>query len=187
MGTSKNVASPDTPPWKPALAVLGRNGIPPSRQLREIWRSASVDRGPRLLDDFAAPTLAIACKLAQGSGNVHNVLREYESLLAHDRKLGLAAEIGRRALARAVSSREGSQGFATELFAEATSYYVSRDLPSFVGAKGRVETTTAAMALKSAIKGVTKEVVRSVGTPTTDPDGWVSYVKRVITSLEGGR
>jgi len=116
MGTSKNVASPDTTPWKPALAVLGRKNVPPARQLQEVWRSAPFDRGPRLFDDFAAPTLAIACGLAQRRSSVGTLLNEYENLLQHDKKIGLAAEIGRRALARAVSSREGSQGFADELF-----------------------------------------------------------------------
>ena len=36
MGTSKNVASPDTTPWKPALAVLGRKNVPPARQLQGV-------------------------------------------------------------------------------------------------------------------------------------------------------
>ena len=99
MGTSKNVSSPDTTPWKPALAVLGRNNVPPARQLQEVWRSAPFDRGPRLFDDFAAPTLAIACGLAQRRSSVGTLLNEYENLLQHDKKIGLAAEIGRRALA----------------------------------------------------------------------------------------
>jgi hypothetical protein len=125
--------------------------------------------------------------LAQRSEGVLEVLSEYDAALAHDRRSGLAAEIGRRALARAVSSRQGSLGFATELFSEATSYYVSRDLPSFVGARGRVETVSAAIELKSQIKRVTTEIVRSVGSPATDAHGWLTYVEKVLTSLQGRR
>ena len=186
MGTSKNVASPNSPPWSPALAVLGRNGVPTSRQVQEIWRSALADRGPRLLDDFAAPALAAACRMAQGGVNVHHALREYESLLAREKKSGLAVEIGRRALARAVSSKQGSQGFAAELFAEAASYYASRDLPSFVGAEGRVPTTSAAIALKTGIKETSRRIAQEAGKPATDAVGWASYVKRVLSDLRGG-
>jgi hypothetical protein len=187
MGTSKNVASPDTPPWKPALAVLGRTGVAAPRQLLEIWRSASADRGHRLLDDFATPTLAQACKLASTATNVAGALTEYDHMLGENKARGLGVEVGRRALARAISQKLGSQGFAAELFAEATSYYVSRDLPSFVGSRGRVETMSAAIALKSQIGFATRAVVENYGAPATDTNGWVTYVDRVLRGLQGGR
>jgi hypothetical protein len=187
MGTSKNVASPDTAPWKPALAVLGKTGVAVPRQLLEIWRSASADRGHRLLDDFATPTLAQACKLASTAPNVERALTQYDNLLGENKARGLGVEVGRRALLRAVSQKLGSQGFAAELFAEATSYYVSRDLPSFVGGRGRVETMSAAMSLKSQIGLATRAIVENYGAPATDNQGWVRYVSGVLRGLQGGR
>lgn len=53
MGTSKNVASPDTPPWKMALAALGRPNIPVTKQNREIWRSVHAERGPEAAVEFS--------------------------------------------------------------------------------------------------------------------------------------
>jgi hypothetical protein len=124
--------------------------------------------------------------MAETSSNVSDALREYQGLLAREKRSGLAAEIGRRALARAVSSKQGSQGFAEELFAEAACYYASRDLPSFVGARGRVATTSGAIELKAKIKETSKRITKSVGKPATDSDGWATYVKRVLSDLGGG-
>src|SRR5271154_2866961 len=103
MGTSKNVASPNSPPWKPALAVLGRKDISIERQIREIWRSASAERGLRLIDDFSSPALATACFLAAQSAHVGDAIGAYDSYLSRDHKAGFATEIARRALARAVA------------------------------------------------------------------------------------
>jgi len=187
MGTSKNVASPDTPTWKFALAVLGRLDVAAERQNREIWRSVEADRGPRAIDDFSHPALAAACRLASGSSSVHAALHSYEQHLVDQNKSGFAVEIGRRALARAVASQQGAAGFARELFAEATSYYASRDLPGLVGGKGRVETTSAAISLKDDLKQITRAMVRSAGSPAADPDGWAAYVGNVVRKLTGAR
>jgi hypothetical protein len=187
MGTSKNVASPDSPPWKFALAVLGRLDVTPDRQNREIWRSVEAERGPRLVDDFSDPTLAVACRLANDAKDLHATLEAYDNHLSTDNKSGFAVEIARRALARAVASKQGGQGFACELFAEATAYYASRDLPSFVGSRGRIETPSAAIALKGSLKSVTRTIVRSAGPPVFDPDGWSGYVSKVVLGLRGSR
>jgi hypothetical protein len=187
MGTSKNVASPDTPPWKMALAVLGRPDVPVPRQNREIWRSVQAERGPEAADDFSQPVLATACRLASESSDVQVSLHIYEEHLASQNKSGFAVEIAKRALARAVHSQQGAEGFARELFAEATSYYASRDLPSFVGSRGRVNTTSAAMALKASLKETTRTIVRSAGTPAVDPEGWATYVGGVFRRLRETR
>jgi hypothetical protein len=187
MGTSKNFASPDTPPWKFALAVLGRLDVPLERQNREIWRSVEAERGPRTANEFSHPALATACRLASNASNVQVSLNSYEKHLAEQGKSGFAVEIGRRALARAVFSKQGSEGFARELFAEATSYYASRDLPSFVGSSGRVKTTSAAIALKADLKEITRTIVQSAGPPAVDPEGWGKFVGTVVKRLRGPR
>jgi hypothetical protein len=187
MGTSKNVASPDTPPWKMALAVLGRPDIPVPSQNREIWRSVQAERGSEAADEFSQPALAAACRLAAESSDVRTSLHDYEEHLASSSKNGFAVEIAKRALARAVRSQQGAEGFARELFAEATSYYASRDLPSFVGGRDRVKTTSAAIALKSGLKDITRSIVSSAGTPPVDPEGWAKYVGGVFRRLQGTR
>ena len=187
MGTSKNFASPDTPPWKFALAVLGRLDVPPERQNREIWRSVEAERGPSAVNEFSHPALATASRIASKSFDVQTSLNSYDEHLAEHRKSGFAVEIGRRALARAIFSKQGSEWFARELFAEATSYYASRDLPSFVGSSGRVKTTSAAIALKTNLKEVTRTIVQSAGPPSVDPEGWGKFVGNVVRRLRGAR
>lgn len=187
MGTSKNVASPDTPPWKMALAVLGRPDVPVLKQNREIWRSVQAERGPEAADDFSQPVLATACRLAAESSDARISLHTFEEHAASQNKGGFAVEIAKRALVRAVHAQQGAEGFARELFAEATSYYASRDLPSFVGASDRVKTTSAAIALKSSLKETTRSIVRSAGAPAVDPNGWAKYVGGVFRKLRGTR
>lgn len=187
MGTSKNVRSPDIPPWKPFLAVVGRLDIPVERQARELWRAAYADRGPRLADEFSQRTLAVACELAATTRNVQEALHRYDSASQRERSAGLAVEIGRRALARAVARGTGAAGFAADLFGDASSYYASRDLPSFIGAAGRVKNTSSAIGLKNEITRAARERVSGVGTPRTDAEGWASFVKSALTALRGAR
>jgi hypothetical protein len=187
MGTSKNVRSPDIPPWKPFLAVVGRPDIPAQRQVMELWRAAYADRGPRLEDDFSQKSLALACELAATRRNVQTALREYDAANQRERRAGLGIELGRRALARAVAGGTGAAGFAADFFGDASSYYASRDLPSFIGAAGRVQDTSSAIELKNSISRVTREQVSTIGTPRTDADGWAAFVKAALTILRGAR
>jgi hypothetical protein len=187
MGTSKNVSSPDIPPWRIALAVLGRNGVPLTRQHQEIWRSVEAERGSHFADEFSQPALATACRLATNAKDVVSTIQRFDNHLSEMRQSGFATEIARRALARTVNARLGSDGFARELFAEATSYYASRDLPSVVGSRGRVETPSQAIALKDQLKDITRALVTSVGPVAVDPDGWTRYVSKVVRGLRGAR
>jgi hypothetical protein len=185
VGTSKNVPSPDTPPWKPLLAILGRTDVPPERQAQEIWRSAYAERGGRLADEFASPTVAAACRLASTSNDVRAASAEFSGHLAAAGRAGFANEIAKRALLRAVSTNQGVAGFAQELFAEATSYYVSRDLPSFIGARGRIESVSRGMEFKTQLKAIVRTRVASAGQPSPDRDGWANYAATVIRALRG--
>jgi hypothetical protein len=170
-----------------AGAALGRRDVPVQRQALEVWRSALSDRGSRLIDDFSHPTLAAACSLASEGSDVAKALRSYDALLQTNHRVGFAAEIGRRALARAVAGSLGAEGFARELFAEATSYYVSRDLPSYVGGPGRIENTTKAIELKNQLKESTRTLIAKHRLRKVDDDSWTRYVSSAVESLRGGR
>ncbi len=186
LGTSKNVASPNTPPWRPALAVIGREDVPPDRQARELWLAAYADRGPRLAEDFGQPTLAAAAKILSTGAPVHQALAKYDEIARQNHSAGLGFELGRRALARCAAQRVGAAEFAAELFAEATTYYASRDLGSFIAARGRVENTSSAIKLKNSLRAVTRDIVRAAGEPSTRPDYWGRYVNKVIAGLREG-
>lgn len=153
----------------------------------ELWRAAYAERGTRLEEEFSQRTLAAACELAVSSRNLQTALRNYDAVNQRERRAGLGIELGRRALARAVAQGTGAAGFAADLFADASSYYASRDLPSFIGAIGRVQDTSSAIELKNAIRRITRNQVSQIGAPRTDAEGWASFVKAALASLRGER
>jgi len=185
VGTSRNDPSPPIPPWKPALAVLGLTDVPAERQSLEIWRAVAADRGERLLRDLANPTLAEACSLIAKGRSVSDALDAYDEATLHIADVGLAVDLGRRALARAAVNSSGPSGFASELFAEAVSYYASRDLPSFVAAPGRIANSSAALDLKENLRKIARKTASQAREPPLDRRGWHRYVSRVLTALQG--
>jgi len=183
MGTSANHPSPNTPNWKLAKAVVGREDVPAGRQAAEIWRAALKDRAASLKKELGSELLGRAAAIADSAESPTRAVKQFESLMLASRTTGLSLEVAKRALARAVAGQSGAQGFAGELFAEATSYYVSRDLPSYLAAVGRVQSTSDAIQLKAQIRSVALESASSRDVGTTDPRNWRRYVGQVVDEL----
>jgi hypothetical protein len=184
MGTSSNVSSPKTPSWQSFTAVLGDPDWPVQRQSEELWQAAIGDRNGKLRDEIGDPLLAEVCRLADAGTNVRDTIRAFDALLNNNYTAGLTFDMAKRALVRAVSTQSGSRGFASELFVEAVSYYVSRDLPSYVGAPNRISTTGEAIRLKEDFRKIAREAASLVSVKT-DPVGWKSYVSQVLITLQG--
>jgi len=104
----------------------------------------------------------------------------------YESNAGIAIDMGRRALIRCAAEKGGATSFVGELFAEAISYYVSRDLPSYVGAKGRIPSASEAIRLKEALRETTKQQVKSAGEPKLGPREWRGYISTVLKTLQGG-
>jgi len=183
MGTSSNHRSPNTPNWNITRSVLGNPQVSEDLQSREIWRAAMADRGDALMNDLGMPLLATACEIAAHATSLSEALGKFEQSVLSTHAASLTLDLGKRALARAVAMKSGATGFAAELFAETAGYYASRDLPSFVGAPGRVKTTTEAIALKDNLKNLARQTAQSVPV-RTDPTGWKDYVSSVLTTLQ---
>ena len=187
MGTSSNQSSPNTHGWRPAQAVLGDPNWSVERQSKELWRSALTDRDGRLIEELADPLLASACEISEERIPPANAVQSFNNTLSEQYAAGLTIDMAKRALARASAAESGAVGFAEELFAEATSYYASRDLPSFVGAPGRVQTTTDSIALKENLRNIARATARTAASVATDPQGWRNYISEVLASLRGER
>lgn len=185
MGTSRNDRSPLTPSWKLALAVIGKTDVSPDRQSMEIWRAAGTDRRAKLLQDLSHGALVVACGLVARRVSVHEGLEAYDTAARYESEGGLAIEMGRRALARSLAVGLSTTDFAGELFSEAVSYYVSRDLPSHVAAPGRIQTASDSIQLKDKLRKIARESVRRVGKPRIEGRHWREYVARVLAVLEG--
>jgi hypothetical protein len=159
--------------------------VQPPDQVAELWRAATADRDGVLRRELADPLLARAADIAAASsGDPRAALEQYDRDVAESRSANFALEFGRRALARAALHETGVEGFGAELFAEATSYYVARDLPGFVGSPGRVQGAKAALTLKADLQKSAREIV-STATPATEPKAWVRYVDAALERLTG--
>jgi len=186
MGTSVNRASPNTPSWQVVKAVLGTAEVPIERQSVEIWRAAVRERGERLSLELGNDILAAACEIASRGESPAEAIRQFERRIVETKSVGLTFDMAKRALARSVAQSTGAEGYARELFAEASSYYVSRDLPSFVAAEGRVATTSEAIRLKESVRDVAREAASSAGAPPRDSTGWRAYISDVLDRLQRG-
>lgn len=184
MGTSVNRPSPSTTSWEFVRKVIGSEAIPTERQSLEVWRAAIRDESGVIVRELSSTTMAAVCALAQETRSPAAAIASFEGLVMAEGRSGLAYDMAKRALVRAAASESGSVGFARELFAEAASYYVSRDLPSFVGAPGRVETASQAIALKESIRAIARDAATAAGEPSSAPDRWRTYVKTVLRKLD---
>lgn len=185
MGTSTSQASPATNSWRIARALLGRDGVTPTQQSAELWRAAVADRGPLMIEALASPILALAARLAQSARSPVEAVRAFDSEMHRAGAADLTLDMGRRALLRAVATKEGTTGFAANLFAEAAGYYVARDLASFVGSRDGVPTAGAALSLKESIRDVAQAASRWVGeAKAADSNAWRDHVERVVARLQ---
>ena len=185
MGTSVNQASPKTPPWRLARAALARPEFEVERQSQELWRAALGERGERLQADLSHPAIAGACRIAATGASPVDALNAWDREVVTARAAGLTFDIARRALARAAAANGGVTGFAAELFAEMTSYYASRDLPSIVGAKFRLSAPVQAIRLKEDLRAVARQASR-VRPADPTPAKWQAYVNAVLAALTEG-
>lgn len=185
MGTSTSQRSPNTPNWQLATAVLGRQDVAVQRQSEEMWRAALADREGRLADELGGDILAGAGAIAGSARGPQEAAALFQRQAREQKSAGLVLDLARRALIRAVAQGAGAAGYAAELFSETASYYASRDLPSYVGAPGRVEGTSSSVALKDGLRNMAREVVQAAGPPPLQPRAWRAFVGEVLTRLSG--
>lgn len=185
MGTSRNDPSPRTKPWLMATAMLGRKEIDARRLNEQLWRAAADDLGGALADLFSDPALARASEIASSRYAVQDALAAYDAAVREYRSAGLSIDMGRRALARISAAGGDSQTFASQLFSEATLYYVSRDLPSVVGTAGRVSSASEMIDYKTRLRNTSAEVVNAAGPPPSAASDWAGYISSVISRLQG--
>lgn len=139
------------------------------------------EKGAALAAELAGAPFAAAVELADKP--LAEALPAFDRSIRETRTTTLFADLARRALARAVITNGGSEAFGPELFAETTTYFASRDLPSVVAGEGRIGSARDSLALKNDLRG---EVLSRVGQVTANPRvDWPSYVAGAIAALAG--
>lgn len=183
MGTSSNHRSRAIPPWLPARAILGRPDVTTEAQSREIWRAALGDERALLRERLSGQVMQYAREIAKGASTPAGAASNFDTFLLSNSSASLFDSIARRALVRAVANATGANGFGGELFAETAAYLASRDLPSYVGATGRVETVNQAIKIKVELQQRARLAATSASLQTTSPSKWPEYVARVLAML----
>lgn len=187
MGTSRNDRSPNIPTWRPVASILGRPEVSPDRQSQEIWRAAFGERGERLIADFCRPAMVDLLRVAASNPAPATAMEKFDHVVHERADAGVVLDFARRALIRSSATQGGITGFVSELFGEVSGYYVSRDLPSFVGASDRISNVSRAIELKSTIKQIVQNAAISAGTPQPEKRSWELYVSEVVDRLKGTR
>ncbi len=184
MGTSRNDPSPRIPAWTPALAALGKEAVPPNKQLAEVWRAAIAQRGDSLLDALAHPALPrmLGAALAQ-SGDAEAAVGAFEDSRSAAGVAGLQFDLARRAAMRSASHGLDLNHTAAEFMAEVTDYFVSRDLPSFVGAAGRVRNVAESESLRRSLRDLARRASLVRGR-ISEPKSWRRFVASAVERLK---
>jgi hypothetical protein len=184
MGTSRNDRSPDTPNWKPVLAVIGNSNVEAERQNLEIWRAAVAENGSLLERSLGGPLLVHACRVLGQRLEIANAVAEFDTAAREANESTFISDLTRRAFIRSSARNDSSSRFIEETFSEIVTYYASRDLPSYIGASGRISDVSQSVDLKKSLQNATKEKVSAEGRPPTDFTGWKRYVARVLAALQ---
>jgi hypothetical protein len=162
--------------------------VPVERVLREMWRAATSQPEGNLADLLAQPIISRVRDIVLQGGDATQVAMAASREIAQSRQSSLAADIARRAAVQSVSAPNRAQAYSERVFAEASNYLLSRDLPGYIGNIGRNKTVADSFHFKSAVTEAAASIVRQVTPPPSNtPEGWRSHTAAVVDALKKRR
>jgi hypothetical protein len=184
MGTSVNQASPRTRNWEAAQSTYKSDAFPVERVLQEVWRAATNQPEGDLAAQLAAPIVSRLRDIALQGATPVEVATAVNREIAQSRQASLGVEIARRAAVQCLGAENRAQAFNERVFAEASNYLVSRDLPGFVGANFRNQTVADSHQFKQSVLDAAARTAREVSAPrAATPDAWRRYAAAVVDRL----
>lgn len=184
MGTSSNQRSPDTPSWRLARALIGSTAAPAQKQSIEMWRAATTDETADVIGYLCGGRTFAAAKLTETSSNPREAAEAFFNIMKTSGSAPFLDASASRALLRTVAKKGDVRAFAGELLSEAIAYYASRDLPSYVGRPGRIESTSQAVALKAKLQELARNACAPLPSKSiSDANAWAKYVGEAIARL----
>ena len=188
MGTSVNQRSPDTTNWRIVQRAYEDPNFPAERALKEIWRAATNQPQGDLAAQLGEPAIAAFADVAIASSSPAEAAREAGRVIAETKCASLAADIARRAAVQSAGRENPREAFAQRLFAEATNYLVSRDLPGHIGANERLDSVSAAREFRQRLTGLAAQAALSSPGPVEyGGQAWTAYVRSVLEGISGRR
>jgi hypothetical protein len=137
MGTSVNQASPKTSGWK-AVSICYTHEIPIDRTVTEIWRAAS-KQDNSLFEQLGSRLVSECVKASYQDLNQRSLATTIQQLNALKQN-SVIGEFAKRALTIRALAAPRQESVATILFRQLTGYFISRDIPGFVGPGYRCKT-----------------------------------------------
>lgn len=186
MGTSVNQRSPANDNWLLVQDIYQDATIPVEQAIRILWRAASNQNEANLANQLARPEIGTLADFA-ASGTPAEVSRNVTNYISHNKVASLAGDIAKRAAMQCAGKENARELFSQRLFAEATSYLVSRDLPGYVGRGGRFPTAADAQRFTRSMMETTSSVVRQALGAGREASGWESFAASVVGTLRRRR
>ena len=182
MGTSINQASPNTPGWKAVARCYTDAQIPINQTSAEIWRAA-VTESPSLKQQLSSAVVEKCLEIASRRPSKDQALSEVKRL-NQLKENSIIGELAKRAV---IASSVGNfrESPAAALFRQLTDYFVSRDIPGYVGERFRCKNISDLRAFKSALARSVVEKVSRIETATSQQNPtWAQKLSAIVEGLK---
>lgn len=184
MGTSVSQHSPRTLGWRSVGVGYDNPNIPVKRVVQEIWRAAKQSLQSQLLSTLGSPLIYELAELAAKSEGAAQAYAASVATISKSKQASLFTEIAKRAIIQSVAAEDKMAAFNANLFAEATDYFVSRDISGHLGST-RLGSLDSVIDLKAKIKLRVREIVSSQEATSRNTDEWLTFVNQCIDKLSG--
>lgn len=160
MGTSVSHRSPQTVGWKAVSACYSNADVPIDRTASEIWRAAS--RQDDNLQKQLGSRVVVECIDAASESLSREAVARRVAEISATKENSVVGEFAKRAfLLKAAGAYQGDTP-AAALFRQLTDYYISRDIPGYVGPDYRCKTVADLRELKRSVGDAVARKVNAI-------------------------
>jgi len=160
MGTSVSQSSPNTGGWKAVSACYTNGNLSIERTATELWRAAS-KQDASLFEQLSSGVVSECLKMAAQPLSKEAVAEKIVQIGALKQNTFLGEFAKRALLIKAAGGYQGETPTCV-LFRQLTDYFVSRDVPGYVGPSYRCKTVADIRALKEKIGNAVARKVQAV-------------------------
>jgi hypothetical protein len=183
MGTSVSQRSPNTGGWRAVSACYTSERIPVDRAAVEIWRAAS-KQDNSLIEQLGSQTVAAFVDAASRRPTPESAARTIEDI-SRSKQNTIVGEFAKRMLMVTANGGTPTDTPAAALFRQLTDYYVSRDIPGFVGPDFRCKTTSELRQFKKQIGDAVSAKVNAIERQQKlSASSWIKKYQVVLEKLQ---
>ena len=183
MGTSVSQRSPNTGGWRTVSACYTAETIPVDRAAVEIWRAA-LRQDDSLVQQLGSPAVTACVDAANERPTSEAAARTIEKINL-SKQNNVVGEFAKRMLLVKAGGGAREDTPTAVLFRQLTDYYVSRDIPGYVGADFRCKTVSELRQFKQQIGDAVAARVKTVERQERlSGKGWMEACQIVLQKLQ---